>query len=220
MLFKNLKECIKNLLKGLLKMHQNRMVNRDIKEENIILNYDENIKKVNIRYIDYGLSEYLTPEYCKDDSNIDLRGTFELIAPEIFIIYYIKNYHKYDDNYIMIKINKNIQTYVKKQLKDLKINTTELYTVIPQLYAKIKKEFSNKTLLNNYFGIDNNLNGYLQKSDVYSLGITLYEFLDSYTNIINIKNDLRLHDLLKNMIALNPDNRYNALQCLNHPYFK
>jgi serine/threonine protein kinase len=117
-------------------------------------------------------------------------------------------------------VTKNIQTYVKKQLKELKINTTELYTVIPQLYAKIKKEFSNKTLLNNYFGIDNNLNGYLQKSDVYSLGITLYEFLDSYTNIINIKNNLRLHDLLKRMLELNPENRYNALQCLNHPYFK
>jgi hypothetical protein len=220
MLFSNLKECIKNLLKGLLKMHQNRIVNRDIKEENIIINYNQNTKQVNIRYIDYGLSEILTPEYCKHESNIDLRGTYELISPEIFIIYNVKKYYRYDDNYIMSKLNIDIQNYVKKQLKELKINTTELYTAIPQLYAKIKKEFSDKTLLNNYFGVNDIFNGYLQKGDVYSLGITLYEFLYLYTNVVNIKKDLRLYDLLQKMIDINPNNRYNVLQCLNHPYFK
>lgn len=220
MLFNNLKSCIKNLLTGLFKMHQNRIVNRDIKEENIITNYNQNTKQVNIRYIDYGLSEILTPEYCTHESNIDLRGTYELLSPEIFIIYNVKKYYRYDDNYIMSKINIDIQNYVKKQLKGLKINTTELKTVIPQLYDKIKKEFSNKTLLNNYFGVNDIFNGYLQKGDVYSLGITLYEFLYSYTDVINIKKDLRLYDLLQKMIDINPNNRYNVLQCLHHPYFK
>jgi serine/threonine protein kinase len=222
MLFKNLKECIRNLLQGLFKMHRNRIVNRDIKEENIILNYNENTKKIHIRYIDYGLSELLTSEFCKDDNNIDLKGTFELIAPEIFIVYQIYNNKQYvrNDNYIMGKINSDIKDYVKKQLKSLHIDTSELYNIVPQLYSKIKSEFNNKTLMNKYFGTNEHLNGYLQKNDVYTLGITLYEFLDAYTNEIDIRKDLRLYDLLKKMINIHPDNRYNTLQCLNHPYFK
>jgi serine/threonine protein kinase len=222
MLFKNLKECIKNLLRGLLKMHQHRIVNRDIKEENIICNYNENTKHVIIRYIDYGLSEILTPKFCSNEQNIGLKGTYDLIAPEIFIVYQIYNNKKHllNDDYIMGKINNDIKKYVKKQLKSLHIDTSELYNIIPQLYSKIKSEVNNKILLTKYFGIDEHLNGYLQKSDVYSLGLTLYEFLDEYTNIIDIKKDLRLYNLLKNMINLDPETRFNALQCLNHPYFK
>ena len=221
-LFKNLKKCIKNLLTGLYKMHQNRIVNRDIKEENIIANYNENTKQVEIRYIDYGLSDQLTTEFCKDANNIELKGTYDLIASEIFITYYLNKYYKYgySDNYIMGKINKDIQSYVKKQLKSLNIDRTELYNIVRQLYSKIKGEFINKTILQKYFGINDHLNGYLQKGDIYTLGISLYEFLDSYTNVIDIKKDLRLYDLLTKMIDLNPDTRYNSLQCLNHPYFK
>ena len=34
------------------------------------------------------------------------------------------------------------------------------------------------------------------------------------------KNDSKLYDLLSNMINLDSDKRYNAVQCLSHPYFK
>lgn len=219
MLFSNLKECIKNLLQGLLKMHQNRIVNRDIKEENIMANYNEEKKRVDLRFIDYGLSEDLTPEYCKHYSNIIMQGTYVLIAPEIFIIYYLNKYSRYNDEYIMNNINKDISSYVKKMLRDLKIDTSEVNQIIKKLFSEIKTMFTNRQILDKYFGITDPLNGYLQKNDVYSLGITLYEFLESYTNVIDIKKNLRLYDLLKNMIKLDPKERYNALQCLQHPYF-
>ena len=220
MLFSNIKECIKNLLQGLLKMHQNRIVNRDIKEENIMANYNEETKRVNLRFIDYGLSEDLTPEYCKHYSNITIQGTYILIAPEIFIIYYLNKYSRYNDEYIMNNINKDISSYVKKMLRDLKIDTSEVNQIIKKLFSEIKTMFANRQILDKYFGITDHLNGYLQKNDVYSLGITLYEFLESYTNVIDIKKNLRLYDLLKNMIKLDPNERFNALQCLQHPYFK
>lgn len=220
MLFKNIKECIKNLLQGLLKMHQNRIVNRDIKEENIMANYNEEKKQVELRFIDYGLSENLTPEYCKHYYNISLQGTYLFIAPEIFIIYYVNKYNRNNDSYIMDKINKDINANVKKILRKLKINTSNLNEIVTNLYHEIKILFDNRQILDKYFGIKEHLNGYLQKNDVYSLGITLYEFLDTFTNVIDIKKDLRLHDLLKNMIKLNSNERYNVLQCLQHPYFK
>jgi len=220
MLFDNLKECIKNLLQGLLKMHQHRIVNRDIKEENIMANYNEEKKRIEIRFIDYGLSEILTPEYCKHYSNIILQGTYVLIAPEIFIIYYINKYSRYNDEYIMDKINKDISAYVKKMLRDLKIDTSEVNNIVRKLFDEIKTLFDNRKILDKYFGVSENLNGYLQKNDVYSLGMTIYEFLDLYTNVIDIKKNLRLYDLLKNMINLDPNARYNTLQCLQHPYFK
>lgn len=221
MLFMNIKECVKNLLKGLLKMHQNRIVNRDIKEENIMANYDESKKTITTRYIDYGLSENLTPEFCSHYSNINMHGTYLLMAPEIFIVYYLKKYNGYSDEYIMNKINNDIQNYVRRMLKDLKLDVSELQGIVKLLYFNIKKMFQEQTILPKYYGTpEDPLNGYLQKNDVYSLGLTLYEFLVIYTEVINVKDDLRLHDLLKNMIELNPDKRFNALQCINHPYFQ
>jgi serine/threonine protein kinase len=220
MLFSNLKECIKNLLQGVLKMHQYRIVNRDIKEENIMANYNEETKKVDLRFIDYGLSENLTPEYCTHYSNIIMQGTYILIAPEIFIIYNINKYSNYNDEYIMNKINTDINSYVKKMHQDLKLDTSDMNNKINKIYFEIKNLFNNHKILEKYFGVNDNLNGYLQKNDVYSLGITLYEFLNVYTTLIDVKKDLRLNDLLKNMITLNPNERFNALQCLQHPYFK
>lgn len=220
MFFSNLQSCIKNLLLGLLKMHRNRIVNRDIKEENIMANYDETTSEVLVRFIDYGLSEYLTPEHCSHYSNINTNGTYVLIAPEIFITYNINKYNGNSDEYIMNKINISIQTYVKRMLRDLKLDTLELSTIVKTLYTEIKQMFKERTILPKYYGTPSDpLNGYLQKNDVYSLGITLYEFLVIFTDVIKIKDNLLLSDLLKNMIQLNPEKRFNVLQCLNHPYF-
>jgi serine/threonine protein kinase len=105
-------------------------------------------------------------------------------------------------------------------LRDLKLDTLELSTIVKTLYTEIKQMFKERTILPKYYGTPSDpLNGYLQKNDVYSLGITLYEFLVIFTDVINIKDNLLLSDLLKNMIQLNPEKRFNVLQCLNHPYF-
>jgi serine/threonine protein kinase len=120
----------------------------------------------------------------------------------------------------MNKINTDINSYVKKMHQDLKLDTSDMNNKINKIYFEIKNLFNNHKILEKYFGVNDNLNGYLQKNDVYSLGITLYEFLNVYTTLIDVKKDLRLNDLLKNMITLNPNERFNALQCLQHPYFK
>jgi len=91
---------------------------------------------------------------------------------------------------------------------------------IDTLYKKVEYLFEKQKLLNAYYGSDNNkFNGFLQKADIYALGLTIYECLYKYSNI-NIKQNEKLYDLLLHMIAIDPDKRYNVYQCLEHPYFR
>ena len=112
-------------------MHYSRIVNRDIKQDNIMINYNvkdqdkdkgkeqdkdrkdqgkdqgkgkeqdkmQNEKErnnISIRYIDFGLSTILTPKYCQNINNIDLRGTNWLISPELIMTFYITDNKNYD----------------------------------------------------------------------------------------------------------------------------
>lgn len=223
-LFDNLRECIENLLEGLFLMHKNRVVNRDIKCDNIMAKYNSKTKKTQVRYIDYGLSENLTDSYCKDTRNIILQGTFPFIPPELFIAYQINfNYNMLDvdDASILYKINKDINEHLKPNMIQLNLDTTQLDKIIREQYNIIKQQSLNNTILNKYFGIDDIFNGYLQKGDIFTLGITLYDFLTLGTKIINLNDpkNIQLNNLLKHMLDLQPSTRYNVRECLQHPYF-
>ena len=89
-------------------------------------------------------------------------------------------------------------------------------------WAKECKLFLKIKLFNNLEYNLGKFNGYLQKGDVYALGITICDFLKTYNNNNNkpvIKYDKSLHELLINMIQPIPEKRFNIIQCLNHPYF-
>ena len=96
------KPCFKNLLIGLYKLHKANIFNRDIKTENIMANYNEKTKKVDLRYIDFGLSNHLTPEFCSKYNNITFSGTEEVIAPEIYITFIILEFD-YHNKYVINK---------------------------------------------------------------------------------------------------------------------
>ena len=228
MLVKNLQLCFKNLFVGILKMHNNRIVNRDIKPENVLANYDETKKRLDLRFIDFGLSTIIPSNYKKRDYII-YKGTESFISPELIISYYILNGESYEDTM------KNINKYIKNNLSSFKKHELiEKYKVldnfnsdIKSLYIKIKIDIENNTFYDNYFGIDSSanygkFNGYLQKGDIYALGITICDFLKTYNkhNKPGIKHDKQLHELLINMIQPLPDRRFNIIQCLHHAYFK
>ena len=260
----DLKIYFKHLIIGLLKMHNNRIVNKDIKQKNIMLfwkddrKYDKRTQKTNddkstntnpiekknekanekpnekpnekandimsIRYIDFGLSEFLTSEICKDISNISLQGTPYYLSPEIFICYVIRKYDNYSEQKQLHKIMDYISKNIKKAFSRIgeKSIVNNIDNNISNIYMKIKNMYNmyNKNrILNVYFGSDNNkFNGYLQKADVYALGLSIYDTLYRYSEI-NVKKNEALHSLLLNMIELDPDKRYNIVQCLGHSYF-
>jgi serine/threonine protein kinase len=235
----NFKYYFKNLVIGLYKLHKNRIVNLDIKKENIMVNYDSNTKKLQLRYIDFGMSQHLTDYYCKNYDNIDLFGTYELIPPEIFICYIINKYNKIkSESYIVNKIYDYIDKNVYSLYKEIKEynNINILYNehinkttkqkenpLILKLYVEINKYFQNKTILNHYFGLKNvkSNDGFLQKRDVYSLGIAMYNYLIDDFIVIDIKKpeNIKLYTLLKKMIDPDPNQRYNIDDCLKDPYF-
>lgn len=233
MFINNLKVYFKHLIIGLLKMHNNRIVNKDIKQRNIMLQWDSKLEKITkdkidnndniikIRYIDFGLSEFLTSEFCKDISNISLKGTPFYLAPELFVCSLIIKYKDRSETQQL----KKIFEYIKKNVSNAMniINEKEIISkmnsIINILYKKIKYLYENNKLLESYFGSDTNkYNGYIQKSDVYALGLSIYETLYKYSEI-NVKKNIVLYDLLLHMIDMNPDKRYNIVQCLSHPYF-
>ena len=246
--FNNFKMYFKNLVIGLYKLHKARIVNCDIKQENIMANYNTKTNKVDMRFIDFGFSEQLTDSYCKKYNNIKLFGTTVLLSPDIFITDILNRYMKTGNvKKIKDKIVDAIDENVKEMYHDLKEydykkmlyksyytydkNNTPIKNipVIEEVYNDILYHFEHKTILDAYFGSNTKtktkyettiLDGYLQKADIYALGCSMYEFLTVDSTIIDVKKNIKLHHLLKKMIHPDPKKRYNSLECLKHPYFK
>ena len=231
MFIDNLKIYFKHLIIGLVKMHNNRIVNKDIKQRNIMLNWQQGnptekspmspMSPMSIRYIDFGLSEFLTGEFCSNTKNIDLKGTPYYLPPELFVCAFIIKYEDRTENYQLKKIHQYVDKHVKGALKIIneKQMLLKVDFIISELYIKIKNLYEKEKLLFAYFGNDaNKYNGFLQKADVYALGLSIYETLYKYSEI-NVKTNEKLYDLLLHMIDLNYEKRYNIVQCLGHPYF-
>ena len=219
--FNDFKNQFYYLLTGLQKLHQVRIVNRDIKKENLMIDWDnEEQTKARIKYIDFGLSEILTSKYCSSIHNIHAQGTPELISPEIFIASILRDYSNYNQEYILKKISREMNDSVIKMFKDLQIDYSDLEATNKKILFDMLDDFKKKIILPKYFGTNTNkLNGYVQKTDVYALGLTIYEVIHIYCKDKRLKNNIKLKNLLKNMIALDPGKRYNVLDCLKHPYF-
>ena len=224
--YNNFKHHARFLLEGIYKLHKNNIVQRDIKIENLMIDWtSQSQSDVIIRYIDFGLSEILTPQYISSKYNIHAQGTPELIPPDIIISSELKKYYRYDKDFILGKIMRELEKSVKKSFIELHLDTSIIKPKARTLIDSIKQSFMDGTILTKYFGNPNDkFNGYVHKSDVYALGITFYEILHKYchgnTLCSDLKKNPKLAHLIKNMIELEPDKRYNVLQCLQHPYFQ
>lgn len=224
--YNNFKHHARVLLEGLYKLHQNNIVQRDIKIENLMIDWtSQSQSDVIVRYIDFGLSEILTPQYISSKYNIHSQGTPELIPPDITIASELKKYYRDDKEFILGKIMRELEKSVKKSFIELHLETSIIKPKAIAITDSIKQSFMDGTILTKYFGNPNDkFNGYVHKSDVYALGITFYEILHKYchgnSSCSDLKKNPKLAHLLKNMIELEPDKRYNVLQCLQHPYFQ
>jgi serine/threonine protein kinase len=215
---------LKHLILGLIKMHFNRVAHRDVKTRNIMLLYNKQNNDIQIRYGDFGLSELLTNTYCSDINNVYEKGTPNYISPELKTIFHYRYYRNRSDNYILAKITEefNSKEGIKAAFTDIKEIQLlgDLNTNILALFNKVKTLFTNNRILPVFFGTDNNkFNGYVQKADVYALGYNIFNMLLNYSNY-DVQGDPELYDLLIHMIAIDPDKRFNAVQCISHPYFQ
>ena len=243
----NIKTYFKHLLMGIELMHRYKIVNRDIKQRNIMMyvepsmvskldtldlkTINPDIKKImKVRYIDFGLSTYIKSSLTNNIKNIDLNGTKRYIPPELFIVFYLLKYKNESTKYRIDYIHKQINEYVKKALMRIE-ETSMISTLTEKVNLMINKlqylyDTDTNKLLDKYYGINNTskYNGYLQKADVYALGITIFDTLQltkhSNIDVREKKTENSLYNLLLKMIELNPDDRFNVIECINHPYFK
>ncbi len=218
----NLAANLKHLVLGIVKMHFNRIVNRDIKLRNIMMSFNKDTKQIQLRYIDFGLSNLLTTNFCSDYNNIRASGTPNYIAPELFVSSVVHRYNERSTTYQLLKITHDLDANFKHSI--MRINEHELLgnykENIQALYYKIHNLYETEKLLPVYFGTDKNkFNGYLQKADVYALGISIFIMLYVYSNF-DVRANPVLYDLLIHMIAMDHDKRYNAVQCLSHPFLQ
>jgi len=218
----NLAENVKHLVLGVVKMHFNRIVNRDIKLRNIMMSFNKKTHQVQLRYIDFGLSNLLTTDFCSDYNNIRISGTPNYIAPELYVSSTVNRYRERSSTYQLLKITRDLDTNYKNTI--MRINERELLGNYKEnmdtLYNKIHDLYESGKILPSYFGTDKNkFNGYLQKADIYALGIAIFIMLYVYSDF-DVRGNADLYDLLIHMIAMDPDKRYNAVQCLSHPFLQ
>ena len=241
----NIKTYFKHLLMGIELTHRYKIVNRDIKQKNIMMYVEPSmvpklntldLKTVNpyiknimkMRFIDFGLSTYIKSSLTNSVKNITLNGTKRYIPPELFIAFYLLKYRNESTKNKIEHIHKQINEHVKKALT--RIEETSMINTLTEkvniMINKIQYLYDTNKLIDKYYGLNNTskYNGYLQKADVYALGITIFDTLQlkKYSNIDvrENKTENSIYDLLLKMIALNPDERYNVIECINHPYFK
>lgn len=231
---RNLKIILYNLLQGLKILHENGIIHRDIKIENILLLEDEKTYNLKPLIADFGLS--ISTKLATRAEMINFidstNGSYGLYAPDILAVNicinypYIgnKNLYKYleyeitNNNYIKYHDILNFEYVMDINFKDIHHN--KLHTII----NTINEQLENNTYFDEYY---KPIDGYGYLYDIYSMGMTFYEiyynlFISEYVESHKFENiyiDDKLKDLILNMTEYDPLKRFNINKCLEHPYF-
>ena len=158
-------------------------------------------KLENIRYIDFGMSFKVEKHYMKHIySN---QGTE--IPLDMFLAESIKKYAMHNISSLV----RNLR-YENEFLEDI-------WNGFNNDDVKVLVETINKTIRNREYeaAYYKKIDGIIYKADIYSLGM-LFAF---YIRQLRINLTNVIYDLLFNMLNVDPWQRYNTEQCLDHPFF-
>ena len=202
----NNKELVKwiiyQITKGLEFLHYNNIIHNDIKPDNILVN-----GRGKIFICDFGSATY------KNEKSYEFTAQY---APPEFLNYLIKK-EKQKNN---IDYNRDD----KSDMWSLGVIIVELLSQKNNYFIDENEENSNEKYLNilkniiSKFGITINEN-FLENNEIDKL-------INDEVNIkyINLKeeniNDEKAIDLIKNLLVLNPEKRFNAKQVINSDYLK
>lgn len=193
-----------NLFESIALLEDKKMCHQDIKPDNILVKPDG--KAV---LIDFTLMIPFENIYSEINRH-RLRYSYYPYPPEYKIYEYIhfQKCYQYDYcNYVLnTYINDNLSVFDNDKSLKLLFANTEILNILKPLINKMIIKDKNKKL-------ENYINKYTNKIDVYSLGITIVKLL-KYTDY-DMKNK-KINEFLRNIIHPNFEKRYSAKQAIQH----
>jgi serine/threonine protein kinase len=239
---------IKNILKGLKIMHENKIAHRDIKPENLIfLAVKRRHKKTGklievplVRIIDFGLAQDVTKlsSHTINDETVSRRGTTGYKPIDIDILRYLGFYSsKYDIDEPIVKektVDEALTVFSDDSLSTVYyITKNDMETDID--YIKDDAQQQRKKLVLATKDAKNLFDKYKNEVKTGLLPEKYFSDIDGYiyksdifalgVTIQRIANkleivDTKLFDLIQKMLKFDPNDRPNINQCLAHPLFK
>jgi serine/threonine protein kinase len=209
------KKNIKRLLNIVKLLKNNKLIQLDIKLENLVVNI-----KREIRLIDFGGSIiYQDLSYLSNNTdffdiinkllnNNILAWTDYYLAPEILIISEFYN----NNNIEQLEMFGNIKTKLEEIYDFDNIKIRELLYLIAYIYDN-KMEFIKSLFFNNN-------ESKIYNVDVYAMGISLFSIYEHTHKIDSKENVTALEELINNMIRIDYRDRINIKDCLKSSYFR
>jgi serine/threonine protein kinase len=186
------------ILNGLSRVHNKKMVHRDIKTNNFV--FDEK-PELRIYLIDWGTSIPFSEVY-NEKLNYWLTTTKQNLPPEYKIYANVKNMHDYIHNDVYKDFSENelmplFEFFEPDYRLLLKETDEEFHRLFSSKKTKSKKT---KELLETVAG----------KVDIYALGVVFAQTLASLVGNKSIPKKPEIMFLIKNMIHPNPFKRWDA----------
>jgi serine/threonine protein kinase len=219
----------KALFKGLVIMEQRNYAHLDIKPANIVYNREN--KKLAL--IDFGLAQIVTGFYSHAGNKKMIKHPYAYYPPEFSVLTDYWSFDKrtfLDNNKNPYKINR---TNSKKLLRNIyylvrtpKTISNELNILLQSFELNHQNYMEELAAFFEYAAtktkLENVLNDFVNRIDVYMVGSTLLEILNACvyykTTEITIKNCgfyIDVIKLLQNMVHISPAKRFTPQQCLN-----
>ena len=190
------KKIAYQILQGINYLHQNRIMHRDLKLENIL--YDES--KEICRIGDFGLSRQFDYDVTSQYTDV---GTFPYKPPELILglTHYSTAFDIWSIGCVFVEICTGRHLFGED-------NSLGVLKLMYKIFGSF-----NETILP---GFKNFPSSKLLDNLPQTKGIGLINYIKSNQKF-ELSNDF--YDIIEKMLCINPMKRINAKECLTHPWF-
>lgn len=238
----NYKHIMHHFCDGLMILHKNNILHKDLKPYNVMINFQSRRPLPNI--IDFGLSEELKHKITLKDFRYLITGGTELYTPvEIFMVLYMIKEIKKNKNIVPRNLKSSVLNKVREKFKQNRDYYLERFhfgqpgfvydgdklnkKIDKSVRRKYKRYCNREDRYAIYYHLLKDFNndvlvqnftgnfGHLYKWDVFAMGLIFAEMIVR----CNIEDELA-YDLINKMVNTKYWERYDIKECLNHPLFK
>lgn len=222
-------KIFKHLLSGLVLLHKNQIIHKDVKPDNMLIKLENSGRKANVVFIDFGLSEVFEKnDYSERNLRYKISGGTRLYTPpEIIMLISIldvilknkKGKNKISSDDVYKKFNRrynSIIEYWNQEFDNYNVSRIENKKYIDKnlvktIFKNISRNYNSNAILD---AVISKKNGIIYKWDVFSLGLVFYKLV----KVCQIDDHLA-NDLISKMVEPNYQTRLMADELLIEPFF-